>query len=283
MTMTIETPEVLGSEDNVAALNALGTANGEPNGGEAEDAPFAAELDQMTKTADALKEQGLLTAEEAAEQHAEVEQTRRRYEDLTPEEKRAVNRRLREQGRRLLERKVSGAPVIVETVTLNHNRLTPIIETWWAFLNRMSVNIGRFGRTTFDGQKQADTVQKWFEDQQTKLHGYVSEQVDVAKAFTAQAEQLIIENGRKPLRPIITRPSLVIEVEAFTPYSYDLLQTIIAFDQAMGYFDFMVFNRVRDQSDVDDEVNRFINKLRPVGLRGLNTHRKLMLTINNLH
>jgi hypothetical protein len=277
MTMTIETPEVLGSEDNVAALNAMGTADGEPVGGGAEDAPFAAELDQMTKTADELKEQGLLTAEEAAQQHVEVEQTRRRYENLSPDEKRAVNRRLREQGRRLLERKVSGAPVISETVTLNHNRLTPILETWWAFLNRMSVNIGRFGRTTFDGQKHADTVQKWFEDQQTKLSEYVNEQLDVAKAFTTQAEQLIVENGRKPLRPTITRPSLVIEVEAFTPYSYDLLQTIRDFD------DFMVFNRVRDQSDVDDEVNRFINKLRPVGLRGLNTHRKLMLTINNLH
>lgn len=51
----------------------------------------------------------------------------------------------------------------------------------------------------------------------------------------------------------------------------------------MGYFDAMVFNRVRDQRDIDDEVTRFINKLRPVGVRGLITHRKLMLTIQNLH
>ncbi|CAE6962962.1 ATPase [Paraburkholderia domus] len=302
--MTIETGEVAGFGHNGADLAAHGgaaselpdfanqggaiveavggEAGGEPSG-EAEDAPFTAELEQMTKTAAALQEQGLLTVDEAAEQVVEAEQTRRRYQNLSADEKRAINRRLKEQGRRLLERQVSGAPVIVETVTLNHNRLTPVLLTWWAFLNRMSVNIGRFGRSTFENQRNADTVQKWFEDQQTKLSEYAGEQLDVAAAFCTQAEQLIIEKGRKPLRPTITRPSLVIEVEAFTPYSYDLLQTIINFDKAMSYFDFMVFNRVRDQSDVDDEVNRFLNKLRPVGVRGLNTHRKLMLTIQNLH
>lgn len=249
--------------------------------GEGDDALFTAELNHVSETTTALAEEGLLTVDEAAAQREEVEQSRQRYQDMSPAQRREINRRLREQGRRLLESKVSGAPVITQTVMLNHSLLSPILLTWWAFLNRMSVNIGRFGRTTFEGQKQSDSVQKWFEDQQVKLSEYVSEQLDVAKAFTEQAEQLIVEDGRKPLRPSITRPSLVIEVEAFTPYSYDLLQNIVDFDKVMGYFDFMVFNRVRDQSDVDDEVYRFINKLRPVGVRGLNTHRRLMFTIIN--
>jgi hypothetical protein len=283
--MTIETAEALNPGHEVAplavAVPEVGTI--EPAGVEGDEAAsFAAELENMKQTASDLQEQGLLTAEEAAEQHEQVEQTRRRYQDLAPEERRAVNRALRDRGRRLLEGQVSGAPVIQEVVTLNHSRLSPVLVTWWAFLNRMSVNIGRFGRNAFDGQKQADTIQKWFEDQQKKLGEYVQEQLDVARAFTTEAERLIVERGRKPLRPTVTRPSLVIEVEAFTPYSYDLLQNIKDFDEVMGYFDFMVFNRVRDQSDIDDEVHRFLNKLRPVGLRGLNTHRKLMLTIQNL-
>lgn len=248
-----------------------------------EEGDFAAELKDMSTTAERLQAAGLLTADEVVVDKEETERTRRRYEELSPEERRAVNRRLREQGRRILERKVSGAPVVEMGVVINHNRLVPVLETWWAFLNRMSVNMARFGSRTFDGQKQADTVSKWFDDQQVKLREYVNEQLDVSKAFVELAEENARVAGRTPLRPTISQPALTIHVEAFTAYSHELLETIVAFDQVMGYFDAMVFNRVRDQRDIDDEVTRFINKLRPVGVRGLITHRKLMLTIQNLH
>lgn len=306
--MTTESAEVLGSEHNVhgltepghtivdmsipvltvtdgtvADLAGAGDGQGGADGGatldDADDRSVTAELDHMSKTADAMREQGLLTADEAAEQIEQVEHERRRYQDMTRDEKKAINNRLKDTGRRLLEQQVPGAPVVQETVTLNHGRLTPVLLTWWAFLNRMSVNIGRFGRDTFETKKNSDKIQAWFEDQQKSLAKYVGEQRDLAEAVCRTGAEMILESNRKPLSPAVTRPSLVIDVEAFTPYSYDLLQTIIEFDGVMNLLDWQVFNRLKDQSDMDDEVSRFSNKLRPVGVRGLNTHRKLMMTI----
>lgn len=285
MNMITEEARLDDQHVNLAAAHVgnAGEGHGVAAGDGDEGEQFSTELENTRKTADQMLAQGMITQEEAAEQHEEVERTRRRYEELSPEEKRAVNKRLREQGRRLLERQVSGAPVIPVEVVLDHSRLVPVLETWWAFLNRMSVNMTRFGRSTFDGQKKADTVTKWFEDQQAKFAQYVDAEFDVTKTLLDTADIDIKKSGRTPLYPVVTRPAMKIGVEAFTAYSHDMLLTIQKFDRVMSLYDALVFNRVVDQGKIDDKTNEFINKLRPVGLRGLNTHRKLMLTIQSLN
>jgi hypothetical protein len=47
----------------------------------------------------------------------------------------------------------------------------------------------------------------------------------------------------------------------------------------MDHFDFLVWNGVRDQSDVDEETVRFLRKFHPIGLRGYQTHLRLMTTV----
>jgi hypothetical protein len=51
------------------------------------------------------------------------------------------------------------------------------------------------------------------------------------------------------------------------------------FDRAMDHFDFMVWNGIRDQSDVDDEAVNFLKRFNPLGIRGYMTHLKLMTTV----
>jgi hypothetical protein len=69
----------------------------------------------------------------------------------------------------------------------------------------------------------------------------------------------------------VTKPSLDIEVEAYSRFSMRLLTVILKFDEVMDHFDFLVWNGIRDQSDVDDETARFLRKFHPVGLRGYTT------------
>ena len=58
-----------------------------------------------------------------------------------------------------------------------------------------------------------------------------------------------------------------------------VLSLLLKFDKVMDHFDFLVWNGIRDQSDVDDETARFLRKFHPVGLRGYTTHLKLMNTV----
>ena len=50
----------------------------------------------------------------------------------------------------------------------------------------------------------------------------------------------------------------------------------------MDEFDFMVWNGIRDQSDVNDQVNSFLRKFQPLALRSYTTHLKLMTTIRGI-
>jgi hypothetical protein len=58
-----------------------------------------------------------------------------------------------------------------------------------------------------------------------------------------------------------------------------LLSLLMKFDKVMDHFDFLVWNGVRDQSDVDEETTRFLRKFHPVGVRGYMTHLRLMTTV----
>jgi hypothetical protein len=77
-------------------------------------------------------------------------------------------------------------------------------------------------------------------------------------------------------------PALDIEVEAYSRFSMRVLTAIMKFDRTMDHFDFMVWNGIRDQSDVDDETVRFLKKVNPLGVRGYMTHLKLMTTVRGL-
>jgi len=77
-------------------------------------------------------------------------------------------------------------------------------------------------------------------------------------------------------------PAMEIEVEAYSRFSMRILTALMKFDKAMDHFDFMVWNGIRDQSDVDDETVRFLKKFNPLGLRGYLTHLRLMTTVRGL-
>jgi hypothetical protein len=79
--------------------------------------------------------------------------------------------------------------------------------------------------------------------------------------------------------PTVTLPSLDIEVEAYSRFSMRVLSLLLKFDRVMDNFDFLVWNGIRDQSDMDEETSRFLRKFHPVGLRGYMTHLRLMTTM----
>lgn len=87
------------------------------------------------------------------------------------------------------------------------------------------------------------------------------------------------EHGDIVFAPSVTKPSLAIEVEAYSRFSMRLLSLLMKFDKVMDHFDFLVWNGVRDQSDVDEETTRFLRKFHPVGVRGYMTHLRLMTTV----
>ena len=142
----------------------------------------------------------------------------------------------------------------------------------------------RFGQSTF-GADAADkeVVNSFFEKQLASIEAYADEQLRVAEEATA--------NKRKPscarmatsvFEPTIPMPALDIEVEAYSRFSMRVLTAIMKFDRTMDHFDFMVWNGIRDQSDVDDETVRFLKKVNPLGVRGYMTHLKLMTTVRGL-
>ncbi|MFM0197709.1 ATPase [Paraburkholderia strydomiana] len=243
------------------------------DGGEIE-----AELQQMEEAANTLQKEGMISESEAAEKREQVARTRKLFRELSPAERVAIVQRRREIGRELMNRQLSGAAVVQATVRLNHTRLKPLFEQWWPYLNRMSINLQRFGRSTF-GTEDLGTVTAWFEKQVGELEAYVEEQLNVAAGFREKTEARMKEQGDIVFAPTVTKPSLDIQVEAYSRFSMRVLSLLLKFDKVMDHFDFLVWNSVRDQSDVDEETTRFLRKFHPVGVRGYMTHLRLMTTV----
>ncbi|MFP3756318.1 ATPase [Cupriavidus sp. SIMBA_020] len=239
------------------------------------------ELSQMAASADALHKEGLITSADAEQKKAEVESTRKRFRELSPEDRQAIVRRRRELGMQILNRQLAGAAVVVVGLKINHTRLRPLFEQWWPYMNRMSLNLQRFGQTTFSRAELA-TVDKYLEGEMVKLEEYVDEQLRVATAYREQREKDMQEKGDFVFRPEIVRPAIELEVQAYSRFAVRALQVLIKFDKTMDEFDFMVWNGIRDMTDVNEEVTRFLRKFQPLGLRSFTTHLKLMETVRGV-
>ncbi|MEM5330790.1 ATPase [Paraburkholderia sp. A2WS-5] len=247
----------------------------------ADDAELENELQQMESDAATLQREGMISETEANEKREQVERTRRFFRDLPPAERRAIVLRRREIGRQLLDKQLSGAAIVPAQVRLNHTRLRPLFEQWWPYLNRMSLNMQRFGRATF-GEEDKETVNAWFDKQLDALEAYVDEQFQVAEAFRERTEREMTARGDIVFKPTVTKPSLDITVEAYSRFAMRLLSIIMRFDRVMDHFDFLVWNSARDQSDIDEETGRFLRKFQPVGVRGYMTHLRLMTAVRGL-
>ncbi|WP_321944949.1 ATPase [Burkholderia cenocepacia] len=244
----------------------------------ADDGEVERELDEMENSANVLQREGLISSDEAKLKLEEVARTRTLFRDLSPAERARIIQRRREIGRELMNKQLSGAAVVTARVTMKHTRLRPLFEQWWPYLNRMTINMQRFGRATYGANEQG-VVSTWFEKQLDQLEAYVNEQLEVAQGFREKTEIEMRGRGETVFAPTVTKPSLDIEVEAYSRFSMRLLSVILKFDQVMDHFDFLVWNGIRDQSDVDDETVRFLRKFHPIGLRGYTTHLKLMNTV----
>jgi hypothetical protein len=251
---------------------------GTPTTDGADDGELERELQQMEDDAATLQKEGMISESEAQEKREQVARTRKLFRDLPPAERAAIVRRRREIGRQLLDRQLSGAAIVPAAVRLNHTRLKPLFEQWWPYLNRMSINMQRFGRSTFSAQDQG-AVTDWFEKQVRELEAYVNEQFEVAEGFRMRSETEMKSRGEIVFSPTVTLPSLDIEVETYSRFSMRLLSIVMKFDRVMDHFDFLVWNGIRDQSDVDEETARFLRKFHPVGVRGYMTHLRLMTTV----
>ncbi|NUY06233.1 ATPase [Paraburkholderia youngii] len=239
------------------------------------------ELTQMEADADRLQSEGVITPDDANMKRAEVEKTRKLFRDLPASERIAIIKRRRELGRQLMERQLSGAAVVPANVRLNHTRLKPLFEQWWPYLNRMSVNMQRFGDSTF-GEGDKTAVNSFFEKQIKSIEEYVDEALRVATGFREKKEAELREAGEFVFEPSIPMPALDLTVEVYSRFSMRVLAAIMKFDKVMDQFDFMVWNGIRDQSDVDDETVHFLKKVNPLGVRGYMTHLRLMTTVRGL-
>ncbi|CAB3808207.1 hypothetical protein LMG28614_06754 [Paraburkholderia ultramafica] len=239
------------------------------------------ELTQMEADADRLQKEGVISTADANMKRAEVARTRKMFRDLPASERIAIIKRRREIGRQLMERQLSGAAVVPAQVRLNHTRLKPLFEQWWPYLNRMSVNMQRFGESTF-GADDKDAVNNFFEKQLTAIEQYVDEVTRVTEGYRQQKEAELRQNGDFVFEPTIPMPALELQVEVYSRFSMRVLTAITRFDRVMDHFDFMVWNGIRDQSDVDDETVRFLKKVNPLGVRGYMTHLRLMTTVRGL-
>lgn len=274
--------------EKTATANALDAASearaaqAEPAGSDgADDGELERELSQMEADADRLQKEGVISTDDANMKRAEVAKTRKLFRDLPGDERIAIIKRRREIGRQLMERQLSGAAVVTARVRLNHTRLKPLFEQWWPYLNRMSINMQRFGQSTF-GADDKEVVNSFFEKQLASIEAYADEQLRVAEGYRQQKEAELRANNDFVFEPTIPMPALDIEVEAYSRFSMRVLTAIMKFDRTMDHFDFMVWNGIRDQSDVDDETVRFLKKVNPLGVRGYMTHLKLMTTVRGL-
>ncbi|MFM0027420.1 ATPase [Paraburkholderia madseniana] len=265
-----------------ASANALAGAPEASNGADvAGEGELELELNQMEADADRLQKEGVISTDDANMKRAEVAKTRKMFRDLPASERIAIIKRRREIGRQLMERQLSGAAVVPAQVRLNHTRLKPLFEQWWPYLNRMSVNMQRFGESTF-GADDKNAVNNFFERQLASIEKYVDEVTRVTEGYRQQKEAELRSNGEFVFEPTIPMPALDLQVEVYSRFSMRVLTAIMKFDRAMDHFDFMVWNGIRDQSDVDDETVRFLKKVNPLGVRGYMTHLRLMTTVRGL-
>ena len=239
------------------------------------------ELTQMEADAVRLHTEGVISSDESNMKRAEVAKARTLFRDLPASDRIAIIKRRREIGRQLMERQLSGAAVVAAQVRLNHTRLKPLFEQWWPYLNRMSVNMQRFGDSTF-GADDKTAVNSFFEKQLAGIEQYVEEVTRVTEGYRQKKEEELRQNGEFVFEPTIPMPALDLQVEVFSRFSMRVLTTIMKFDRAMDHFDFMVWNGIRDQSDVDEETVRFLKKVNPLGIRGYMTHLRLMTTVRGL-
>ncbi|RQM45172.1 ATPase [Paraburkholderia bannensis] len=271
----------LGAGDSAGTTDAGEPADPRQVTDGADDHELEDELQRMESDAATLQREGMISESEAAEKREQVARTRKLFRDLPPAERAAIIRRRREIGRQLLDRQLSGAAIVPAAVRLNHTRLKPLFEQWWPYINRMSINMQRFGRSTF-GEQDMGAVNSFFDKQLDALEAYVNEQLEVAQGFRERTEREMMTRGDIVFQPTVTKPSLAIEVEAYSRFSMRMLSVITRFDRVMDHFDFLVWNGVRDQSDVDEEVSRFLRKFHPVGVRGYMTHLRLMTAVRGL-
>lgn len=173
---------VLEGETVLAATGDSAATDRRPTTDGADDGDVERELDEMERSAGILQREGLISAEEAVTKLEEVARTRTLFRDLPPEQRARIVQRRREIGRELMNKQLSGAAVVTARVTMKHTRLKPLFEQWWPYLNRMTINMQRFGRATYGANEQG-IVSTWFEKQLDQLEGYVNEQLDVAKGF----------------------------------------------------------------------------------------------------
>jgi hypothetical protein len=280
MSATTEATAAEGTQDsNLARTQGLTPDLVETAG---DDAGLERELGEMEASASTLHHEGQLTDSELQETRTQVERTRRAFRDLPPDVRGRIIRQRREFGVRLTQRQLPGVSVVDVEARINHTRLKPLFEQWWPFINRMSINLVRFGSGTFE--KRAETVlSKWLDDRLTRLEEMVSEGLTAARAFCELQTEQMREKGQHVLQPSITRPSMVLNVEAYTRFSHRVLKVIMDFDLVLDHFDFMIWNGIRNASDLDVTVNQFLREFRPLGQRSYETHLKLMTTIHGLN
>ncbi|MDK3022959.1 ATPase [Cupriavidus taiwanensis] len=272
---TIQDDVLLAAEPATLAVAAPGVTDG------ADDGSLERELLEMDAAAETLRKEGLISPAEAEEKKAEVANTRKRFRELKPEDRAAIIRRRREIGVQILTRQLAGAAVVPVAIKLNHTRLRPLFEQWWPFMNRMSINLQRFGGATYSKAELA-TVEAYFESALSRLEDYVDEQLRVAEALRTQRESEMRAKNDIVFEPSVTLPSLNLTVEAYSRFSMRVLGVLAKFDRTMDQFDFMVWNGIRDQTDINDEVARFLRTFHPLGLRSYMTHLKLMTTVRGV-
>ena len=210
--------------DNKVALAALeqGATDAPLTTDGADDGELERELTQMEADADRLQKEGVISTDDANMKRAEVAKTRKLFRDLPAAERIAIIKRRREIGRQLLERQLSGAAVVTARVRLNHTRLKPLFEQWWPYINRMSINMQRFGRSTF-GENDKEVVNSALEKLLAGIEGYVDEQLRVAEGFRQQKEAELRANKEFVFEPTIPMPAMDIEVEAYSRFSMRVL------------------------------------------------------------
>jgi hypothetical protein len=270
--------------DDATVLNLAQAAGQAPNlaGTEADEAELENELQEMEASASTLHKEGQLSASELQAARDQVETTRRAFRDLPPDVRSRIIRQRREYGVRLTQRQLPGVSVVDVEARINHTRLKPLFEQWWPFMNRMSINLTRFGSETFD--KKAETaLNKWLEDRLTRLEDMVREELAAARAFCEMKTEEMRKKDQHILQPNVARPSMVLPVEAYTRFSLRVLKVIMDFDVVLDHCDFMVWNGIRNASDLDVTINQFLREFRPLGQRSYETHLKLMTTIHGLN
>jgi hypothetical protein len=273
------TTETIAATDT-AALKLAQTVGGVPALNE-DDGGVELELQQMEDSASTLHKEGQITDRDLQDTRAQVERTRTAFRNLPPDVRGRIIKQRRDFGVRLTQRQLPGVSVVDVEARINHTRLKPLFEQWWPFVNRMSINLVRFGSDTFE-KKVETALNNWLEERLTKLETIVREDLNTAQAFREMKVKEMQAKNQHILEPSVTRPSMVLPVEAYTRFSHRVLMVIMDFDTVLDNFDFMVWNGIRNGSDMEASVNQFMREFRPFGQRSYETHLKLMTTIHGL-